>query len=36
MQCFVLEHPWMTFFIAMTLAGGIADGFRRIAWRRAP
>lgn len=31
----MLEHPWMTFFVAMTLAGGIADGLRRLCTRRA-
>jgi hypothetical protein len=29
----VIEHPWMTFFVAMTLAGGIADGLRRLCKR---
>ncbi len=31
---FMLEHPWMTFFVAMTLARGIADGMCRLCSRR--
>ncbi len=34
MSEFMIEHPWMTFFVAMTLAGGIADGVRRLCARR--
>jgi len=26
----MMLHPWMTFFVAMTLAGGVADGIRRL------
>lgn len=33
MTAFMMEHPWMTFFVAMTLAGGIAEGLRRLAKR---
>jgi len=31
MTDFMMEHPWMTFFVAMTLASGVADGIRRLA-----
>lgn len=31
---FMMQHPWMTFFVAMTLAGGIADGARRLCTRK--
>lgn len=31
---FMIEHPWMTFFVAMTLAGGVADGLRRLCSKR--
>lgn len=36
MTAWCMEHPWMTFFVAMTLAYGVADGIRYLAKRRRP
>ena len=33
MTAWTMEHPWMTFFVAMTLAEGIATGLR-LAFRK--
>jgi len=30
---FMMEHPWMTFFVAITIAYGVADGIRYLCLR---